>query len=60
MASPFKIGSTQGMLRQFIMEPFVPHRKVDKRLSFFLEFSVKRHVGSLFEFFKISSYDPIP
>ena len=26
MAEPFTIGSTTGMLRQFIVEPFVPHR----------------------------------
>ena len=25
MAKPFTIGTTTGMLRQFIMEPFVPH-----------------------------------
>ena len=25
MASPFKIGNTQGKLRNFIIEPFVPH-----------------------------------
>lgn len=30
MASPFTIGNTTGMLRQFIMEPFVPHSDEDE------------------------------